>query len=508
LNIAHQNRECSRTILSLIDRNRCDRSATLEKNCFDFERLHFYGLEYAVVMVNVHLAEAAVWKRLSSWEDSFMTRGGKLVSFFSGTVATALLGAAAAAAAPCQGPGAPTTTQTRCVTAVAIPGNPIRTFDISWVDPLRGEYYLSDRSNMGIDIIDTRTLKFKRTIGGFAGVKLNAAGTAVNNNISGPDGVTNHGHWLYAGDGDSTLKVIDLNATANPIQQVISTGGTTRVDEMALTTDGNLLLAANNAEDPPFATLFAANGDRAASNVSKIAKVSVDPAIIPAGQGLSLEQPAWDPTTKRFYTSIPIIADNPPGCVLPNCNGGLLAIDPLHPQTVYGAYDAKSHTGVIALPACSPNGATVGIDDELMLGCTPQNNPVDTQTTIISARTTNSVSVNGITGSDEVYFNAGDRRYYTGSSWAHGNPAVNSGGARLGVVDAETKFFIESIPQSDNSHSVAADPLRNLIFVPQVAPATVVGAGGDGPAGVGMQICGTTTGCIAVYRSGGGEDEQ
>ena len=80
---------------------------------------------------------------------------------------------------------------------------------------------------------------------------------AVNNNHSGPDGVASHGRWLYAGDGDSTLKVIDLNiAGPNAIVQSVSTGGTTRVDEMALTSDGKLLLAANNAEDPPFATLF------------------------------------------------------------------------------------------------------------------------------------------------------------------------------------------------------------------------------------------------------------
>ena len=433
-----------------------------------------------------------------------MTRYRKLVSYFSGTVATALLGAAAAAA-PCTGPGAPTTTQTKCLTAITIPGNPLRSFDISWTNPQRAEYYLGDRSNSGIDVIDTRTLTFKRTIGGFVGIKLNAAGTAVNNNISGPDGVTSHGRWLYAGDGDSTLKVIDLDATSTPIKQVLSTGGTTRVDEMALTTDGKLLLAANNAEDPPFATLFAANGDNAVSNVSKIIKITVNPAIIPAGAGLSLEQPAWDPRTQRFYTSIPIIANNPPGCnfgQLPGpitCHGGLLASDPLHPVAVEGAFNPATHTGVIALPACSPNGATVGVDDELMLGCTPGNNPSDTQTTIISAKTTNSVSVNGITGSDEVFFNAGDRRYYLGASKA-------IGGAVLGVVDAETKFFIESIPQSSNSHSVAADSKRNLIFVPQVAPVAVVKAGGDVTT-VGAGICGGNSGCVAVYKHDDDDDD-
>jgi hypothetical protein len=437
-----------------------------------------------------------------------MTRYKKLVSYFSGTVATALLGAAAltpAAAAPCTGPGAPTTTQTKCLTAITIPGNALRSFDISWVNPFRGEYYLGDRSNSGIDVIDTRTLTFKRTIGGFVGIKLNAAGTAVNNNISGPDGVTSHGRWLYAGDGDSTLKVIDLDAASGPIKQILSTGGTTRVDEMALTSDGKLLLAANNAEDPPFGTLFAANGDAAVSNVTKIIKITVDPTIIPTGAGLSLEQPAWDPKTKRFYNSIPIIANNPTGCNYGQlsgaitCHGGLLAINPVNPVAVYGAYDATTHTGVIALPACSPNGATVGVDDELALGCTPGNNPSDTQTTIISAKTTKSVSVNGITGSDEVFFNAGDGRYYLGASKA-------IGGAVLGVVDAESKFLIETIPQSSNSHSVAADAFRNLIFVPQVAPVATVGTGGDVTT-VGAGICGGTNGCVAVYKHDADDDD-
>jgi hypothetical protein len=269
-----------------------------------------------------------------------------------------------------------------------------------------------------------------------------------------------------------------------------------------LTSDGRLLLAANNAEDPPFATLFSANGDAPVSNVNKIIKITVDPTIIPSGSGLSLEQPAWDPTTKRFYNSIPIIANNPPGCsfVAPvTCHGGLLVIDPLNPKAVYGAFDPTTNTGVVALPACSPNGATVGLFDDLMLGCTPGNNPSDTQTTIISARTKASVSVNGITGSDEVFFNRGDNRYYLGASRA-------IGGAVLGVVSARTKFFIESVPQSSGSHSVATDSRRNLIFVPQVAPASVVGSGGDTTT-VGAGICGGMAGCVAVYKHDVDDDD-
>ena len=83
---------------------------------------------------------------------------------YSAAVAATLLGAAGlvssspAALAACVGPGAPDNAQTKCVTAIKIPGNPLTSFDISWTNPDRAEYYLADRSNSGIDIIDTQTL--------------------------------------------------------------------------------------------------------------------------------------------------------------------------------------------------------------------------------------------------------------------------------------------------------------------------------------------------------------
>jgi hypothetical protein len=449
-----------------------------------------------------------------------MSRYSKSVAYFSSAVATALLGAASlmptsAAFAACIGPGAPDSAQTECVTAMS-PGHPVLSFDISWADPKRAEYYLSDRGTVadpvhtaGIDIFDTQRLKFKRTIPGFKGIVLSKTG-AVDNNHSGPAGVVSHGRWLYAGDGDSTLKVIDLDApTASAIKQTIATGGTTRVDEMALTGDGLLLLAANNAEDPPFATLLASNGDAPVSNTFIIAKISVSPTIIPAGFGLSLEQPAWDPATQRFYNSIPTIANNPPGCVLggtPACSGGVLVIDPDNPIPVLGAFDPVSGQGVIPLPACGPNGATVGVNGNLLLGCTPGNYPPGTTTVVINGRTHNTASVNGITGSDEVFFNAGDSRYYLAASGAKPTDPNLGRGSVLGVVDG-TSVLIETIPQSSGSHSVAADSKRNLIFVPNIytRPAGTIPAGdantiAGGTATVGELLCGTQDGCIAVYR--------
>src|SRR6202790_2835020 len=107
---------------------------------------------------------------------------GAIPAFLFGAVSLAATGAVAADCTFTQ----PLTTQTRCLTAVSIPGNPLRSFDISFVNPDRAEFYLADRSNSAIDIIDTETLKFKRFLGGFAGVALKNGN--VDSNHSGPDG--------------------------------------------------------------------------------------------------------------------------------------------------------------------------------------------------------------------------------------------------------------------------------------------------------------------------------
>jgi hypothetical protein len=419
------------------------------------------------------------------------------------------------AAAACQGPGAPTTAQTKCVTAIALP-TALQSWDISWVNPLRAEYYLGDRSNNAIDIIDTEHLTFKRSLGQglFRGAVFNAGRTAINSAQSGPNGVVTYGRWVYAGDGDSTLKVFDLDSPpATALKANVTTGGHSRLDEMALTTDGRYLLAANNAEDPPFATLFKANGNDATNSVSLgsiIQKTFIDPTIVPAGSGLSIEQPTWDPKTRRFYTSVPTIANNPPGCVLGGggtpCSGGLLVTDPLHPKAIEGEFDPTTNTGVVKLINCGPNGATTADFGNLLLGCDSHNFPGGTTTTVINGKTKNQASVQGIVGSDEVWFNEGDDSYYLAARY-QAKPAGSplGSGSVLGVVDI-TSVLVETIPQSSGTHSLAADSKRNRIFVPQ-AFTSAGGVGtdtnttnGPGSQTVGQQLCGSSNGCIVVYE--------
>jgi len=424
-----------------------------------------------------------------------MSTERKILAFPSCLLAPILIGlvalaaAGTAAAAPCTGPGAPVNTETRCLTAVAIPGNPLTGFDISFVNPQRAEYYLADRSNKGVDVIDTSTNTFKKRIFDpahpFAGVVF--TGGVANNNLSGPDGVVSRGRCLYAGDGDSTLKIFNIDSGA--LLQIFNTGANppTRVDEMAMSTDGQFLLAANNAADPPFATLFSVDEESCLVDTGDALKIEADPSVIPSGFGLSIEQPAWVELIHRFVVSVPVIKGNPAGP--PDCNYGQLAsLSPCSgAQLVIDPTNRVSPIeNVVPLVHCGPNGATVGPHGNVMAGCNPGNQAGDNELTIVNSKTLNYVDVGKLSGADEVWYNRGSNRYYTGSN---ANPAA-LGGPVLGVVDGTTNFLVEKIPQSPASHSVAADSLRNEIYVPESAqPLGTVGAG----------ICGSTSGCVAVY---------
>src|SRR5665647_3072312 len=92
------------------------------------------------------------------------------------------------------------------VAVISLPGNQkIQSFDISFVDPVIGIYVLGDRTNKAVDVIDTTTnTVLTQLLGGFVGF-------TGNNDTSGPDGVLTVGHHeIWVGDGNSTVKVIDL----------------------------------------------------------------------------------------------------------------------------------------------------------------------------------------------------------------------------------------------------------------------------------------------------------
>jgi len=61
----------------------------------------------------------------------------------------------------------------RLLATVPVPGTlqPLRAFDISWLDAATQLYFLADRSNASVDVVDAKTNQFVTNIqAGFAGV--------------------------------------------------------------------------------------------------------------------------------------------------------------------------------------------------------------------------------------------------------------------------------------------------------------------------------------------------
>jgi hypothetical protein len=357
-------------------------------------------------------------------------------------------------------------------------------FDISWIDQHTQLYYLADRSNAAVDVVDAKTGTFVKQIkGGFHGF-------SGNNDTSGPNGVVTAGRWLIVTDAPSRVVAIDL--TTDAIVSTLSTGGADglRTDELAYDPEDSLILAANNADSPPFATLIRLDTTNGA--LSFVKKIVFNTANgVDAQNGA--EQPVWDRRTGKFYISIPQVGPN-------EKDGGVARIDP--------------HTGVVEtvfpVSFCQPAGLTVGPRGDLLLGCsvafdnsgascstvtatgplgvgtdfttcspghfaTPKQVIMDARNGAIDR------DVFGVGGSDEVWFNSGDGRYYTASR-------ANPQGPVLGVIDAKSQKLLQVVPTAPlgygSPHSVAANRHNNHVFVPLAANNVVPNC---------------LTGCIGVY---------
>jgi WD40 repeat protein len=371
------------------------------------------------------------------------------------------------------------------VATIQVSGKSLKAFDISFVDQASQTYYLADRSNAAIDVVDARTDMFKGQIGAGLFVGVDPRG----NDFSGPDGVlvVRNRHQLWAGDGDSTVKVFDLEDPDDP-PVVISTGGKKRVDEMCYG-DG-MVLAANNAEDivvsdpnsGPFVTFFST---KTLTILRKIVFHSATNGV---------EQCAFDRAADKFYLA------------LPELNG---MFDPHHPTTTGGFIaEIDPHTQMVTrtfpVGNCEPAGLDVGPHHHLIVGC-------QTQETIVLDATTGAIvtTITQVGGNDEVSFNPGDRNYYVA---ARNNKTNGQPNPVLGVIDADTNTLIGTVPTVNipgdgSAHSVAANRGNNHIFVP--LPANTLAMYNDVTKGF---MC--TRGCIAVFSNGkageqeGGEHEE
>jgi hypothetical protein len=324
-------------------------------------------------------------------------------------------------------------------TAVNVqPGGVFTSFDISFFDPVSGFDYVADRSNASVDIISGSSFSVVGQAGGFTGQQATTS-------TSGPNGVlavTSGGTTtLYAGDGNSTLKVFNATNPAAPsLQQSISTGGAFRVDDMAYSPLTHQVLAANNADSPAFGTLFATTNG--ASPVS-IAHTSI--SIPGAGATDGLETSVWDPNTGTFFISVPSFAGDQGGVAEIKTDG-----------TIGRLYKFAAMSGGPA--SCSPTGLALGGSGNLLVGC----GVAGTQTVLLDPTGSGSIVTTfaRISGSDELWYDP-----TLGDFFVTGVDAVN--GRAFDVISDTTDTLLQSIALPNvNAHSIAVDPLTGDVFVP------------------------------------------
>ncbi len=341
----------------------------------------------------------------------------------------------------------------RRIAAVPIEGQPMVSFDISWVDRRGQFYYLADRSNAAVQIIDARRNTHVAMVTGFVGVHPEG------NPRSGPNGVLviESQHEAWASDGDSTVKVIDLRT-----RQIVDTidtsreAGDKRADEMAYDPRHQILMVANNEDAPPFLTFI----DTRTREV--LGRLDMPQATD------GLEQPVFDRRTGKFLQAVPATKENP--------GGEIAVIDP-----VTRSLEMTFPIPLIEGRHCSPHGLDLGPRHELLIGCSLAGS--DVLTVIMNAGTGEVVkSFTQVGASDQVWFNRDDGNYYLA---ARNFP----GGAVLGIIDSEKNEWVANVPTAPNAHSVAASRRNDEVFVPFTPVA-------------GDPEC--SNGCIAIFAN----DEQ
>lgn len=344
------------------------------------------------------------------------------------------------------------------IAAGITPTNPtgrFASFDISWVDSARGVYYLADRSNNAIDVIDTTDGSFVMFLGhgAFAGV-IASPPFPPGPNRSGPNGVVtdNRGNvWvgdgLIGGMGHSRLKA--FNPTTGIMIANIDNGGVARADELAFgNTGGGRILIANPSE-PTTAFVTLVN----TQTRTILAQVRYDAAanatgVPPAGHGFNtnfggsqhgLEQPAF--LNGKFYLNVP--------ATVQHAGGELDVSDP----------NTGVITAVLPLSNCGGTGLAALPHNELLVEC-------GDSARIVDARGDELARFPELGASDEIWFNPGDgRAYFSLVPNATLRPGVPAG---LGVLDVARRrsLGITPVAGAQGLHSIAADSHNNRIFFP------------------------------------------
>ncbi len=372
-------------------------------------------------------------------------RAGRRALFASGAVLSLLAARPAAAVPTYQFSG----TIPIPITQYNTTGNFIG-YDLATFDATNQLYYLTDRSNNGIDVFSARTNSFVTQIGSgsFTG-NTPAAANAGPNGIS-INTLSDGSRLLLAGNGPSNFLAFNLAADGTTVNSVrtISTAvaGTpaaaNRVDGVAYAPTANTILAANNASNPGFITLIN-NANGAVINSLLLNGTNGTPNV--GGNGV--EATVFNTARGTFFIAVPALT------AAAMDSGGVIEVSATT-GNILNTYDFNA-LGLGANGSCNPTGLAQGIGATVVIACSNGG----TQSLVLDPAGTGTLRVvAGVSGADQLAY---DPTRGTAFETARFQP----GGPVLGIIDAANASFVQSLPITYNSHSVAVDPVSGEVFV-------------------------------------------
>ncbi len=346
-------------------------------------------------------------------------------------------------------------------------------YDLATFDATTQLYYLTDRSNNGIDVFSAKTNSFVERIG--AGLFSGTQGG--NNDIAGPNGIgisnVGAGKLLLTSNGTSTVQTFNLAADgltvlSTPAAVSTAVAGTpspaNRVDGVAYSPTANTILAANNASNPGFVTLI----NNADGSVIKSILLDGTLGYSDVG-GDGVEGTIFNTARGTFFVAVPVF--NGTG------SGGVIELD-ARTGALLNTYDfnALGLTG-----SCSPTGVAQGAGASMVVACSDPSKSV--QSILLDPTGTGSIKqIAGISGGDQVAYDPVRDVFFEAARFQPGGPT-------LGVIDGATGLLTQTLGITGNDHSVAVDPVSGEVFV---AFGAAIGAG------VPNLFC-PQFGCIGVF---------
>ncbi len=351
---------------------------------------------------------------------------------------------------------------------VAVPGVTAGTnfsFDLGTV--VNGKYYVTDRNNKAVDVLDLATLTVSQIKGtgtdAFAGCFPNANCAGANNGISGPDGINfiPDMNQFYVGDVNF-VRVIDASSSTVVKSIRVGTGGF-RADEGCYDPVHHIYMISIPDADQPFASFINTTTGTVLATV-----LWVDPAGGPAGGN---EQCQYDAASSSFIVNNDATSANPHGEV------DVIPVSSITALAAGSTANVFSLAGVKRFPLgnCDPTGLDLGPGTDMAVECRPGDKG-SALTTLILNRTNGTVLATiPVGGGDQLAYDARTNRYYVALSRWHTSGVNDQGGGCaatnpcapiVAVIDAATRKLITTTPSGNNAHSVAVDPVSGKVFVP------------------------------------------